>query len=139
MKTKVYLLCIISIGVLVSCNNDDTSSDSESILGTWNFVNVRGGLNPINVDYNLGDVIWTFEQNGDLSVENNIMSTGPEQIYSQFETGVYSYVTEINSGTQYLYVENSQEEKWLRNALAKVDPFNISWINEQELQLELAK
>jgi len=38
-----------------------------------------------------------------------------------------------------LYVENSQEEKWLRNALTKVDPFNISWINEQELQLELAK
>jgi len=38
-----------------------------------------------------------------------------------------------------LYVENSQEEKWLRNALTKVDPFNISWINEQDIHLELAK
>ena len=126
MKTKVYLLCIISIGVLVSCNNDDTSSDSESILGTWNFVNVRGGFNPINVDYNLGDVIWTFEQNGDLSVENNIMTTGPEQIYSQFETGVYSYATEINSGTQYLYVENSQIGSFIidGNTLLIDDGFN---------------
>jgi len=32
-----------------------------------------------------------------------------------------------------LYVKESQEEKWLRNALRKTDPKNISWIELEEI------
>tara|TARA_R110002051_G_scaffold71857_1_gene129811 strand:- start:2952 stop:4154 length:1203 start_codon:yes stop_codon:yes gene_type:complete len=38
-----------------------------------------------------------------------------------------------------LYVKDSQEEKWLNNALSKIDPFNITWTSEQELQLDIVQ
>ena len=109
MKTKILtLLFIIGIGLLNSCSSDDdnTTLPDESINGVWNLKNASFGLSPTTIDYNLGDVIWTFNQNATLIVENNIIT---EDIYSVgLESGTYDYEIEQNGNSQTLYINSDQ-------------------------------
>jgi len=43
----------------------------------------------------LGQVIWNFNRiNNVFIVENNILTTGPEDVYSGFDSGTYSFEIE---------------------------------------------
>jgi hypothetical protein len=124
MKFRVLALLIILIGLLSSCNNDDDNSLSqEGINGSWNLKNVTGGFIGVNIDYNQGDVIWTFNcQNNSLVVENNIITTGPEDIYAGLDTGSYSYIIEQNGDVETLFIDgNERGNIELQNNILKID------------------
>ena len=106
MKT-ISILAAMAVGTLfLSCNNDDDATPVESISGTWKMQNVSGGLQGINIDYQDGDVDWTFDTDSQtVRVENRILTTGPEDIYAGPETGSYPYEVEQLGQTQILYLD----------------------------------
>jgi len=111
MNTKVFtLLLFIGIGFFISCNgNDDSSTKEETISGIWNLKNVHGGLQGINIGYALGNVKWNFNlENNTLIVENNIVTTGPEDIYSGLDSGTYNFGIEQNGEIQTLFINDTK-------------------------------
>ena len=110
---KIILIVFISFGFLTCCNEEDNenpnTSENHAIHGSWNLTNVSGGLIGINIDYNLGEVIWTFnDNNNQLVIENNIMTAGPEDIYAGLDSGNYSYEIQELNGTETLYISNDE-------------------------------
>ena len=78
MKAKIFtLLMILGIGLISSCNNDDNSSQENTIGGTWYLTNVKGGYGGVvSTDYQKGDIKWDFKQTDNtLIIENNIERT----------------------------------------------------------------
>lgn len=90
---------------------DDTivmGTEEVTINGTWDLKNVSGGFAGIDVNYNQGDVLWTFNQDDNtLIVENNIMTTDPESTYARLESGTYTYEVEQNEGSQILLIDGN--------------------------------
>jgi len=106
MKTKLLVWLIIGVGFLSACKNDDLSPKKASINGIWNLKNVSGGFVGVDIDYTEGQVIWNFNPtNTTLIVEKNIVTTGPESIYSGLDNGTYSYEIKTNGDTQTLYID----------------------------------
>lgn len=87
-----------------SCENDENNLPQEkTIYGTWNLMNVRGGLASINKNYAKGDVKWTFNQiDSTLSVQNNIGNDNSFRLLS----GLYTFTIEQNGETQVLFANN---------------------------------
>jgi len=108
---KLSLLFFLGLVLFTGCSNDDDNSSQTKvpINGIWNLKNVNGGFSPINIDYNQGEVLWTFNQtNSMLIVENNILTTGPEDIYAGIDSGSYSYTIEIDGETQTLLIDGAE-------------------------------
>ena len=107
MKTISILAAIAAGTLFLSCNNDDDATPVESISGTWKIQNVSGGLQGVDIDYQEGDVDWTFDTDSQtVRVENRILTTGPEDIYAGPETGSYPYEVEQLGQTQILYLDD---------------------------------
>lgn len=107
MKNILLTLALISALVLcTSCKKDDDTTEPATISGNWNLKNVSGGFAGINIDYTPGEVIWTFNlETNILTVQNNIITTGPEDIYAGFDSGTYNFEIERNEDTQALLVD----------------------------------
>ncbi|MEO1253758.1 MAG: hypothetical protein AAFY41_02560 [Bacteroidota bacterium] len=67
----------------------------EQIQGSWNLINVSGGLAGINDSYNKGLIIWSFGENM-VEIENRSVD---ENYLDTFESGKYPYQI-INSNNQ---------------------------------------
>ena len=94
---------------LVFACSDDESNQTETLNGIWNLKNVSGGLAGINIDYNQGDVKWSFNlENNTLIVENNIITTGPEDIYAGLESGTYNIEITQSGEIQTLFINNTE-------------------------------
>ena len=108
---KNFLLPLLLISALVlstSCKkDDDDTNEPEFISGNWNLKNVSGGIAGVDIDYTPGEVIWNFNLETDvLTVQNNIITTGPEDTYAGFETGTYSFEIVVNGELQSLVVDD---------------------------------
>ena len=126
MKTRILTL-LISLAFLTSCSDNENDSLQrealEVITGTWNLKNVNGGLQGININYTLREVKWVFNsENNTLQIENNIASTGPEDIYAGLDSGTYNYTIQQNTDTQTLLI-NAQVRGViiLSNGILKID------------------
>lgn len=113
MKLHKLIVFIFSCFTLVNCCNDEDNSTQETpqnhaIHGSWNLTNVSGGFVGIDIDYTLGEVIYTFnDTNQQLHIENNILTTGPEDIYAGLDSGTYTYEIENNGETEMLYINQT--------------------------------
>ncbi len=107
MKKLIFINVIILF--LISCNNDDNGTIAEhSINGSWNLKNVSGGIVGVNLDYNAEQVIWTFnESKNSIEVKNNIITTGPKNIYSGLSTGSYTYEIKIDEEKEILHINEA--------------------------------
>lgn len=106
MKAQIFsLLIIIGIGFITSCSNiDDHLEPEKAIDGTWNLINKKGGLASFNIDYQKGDIKWTFsESNNTLIVVNNIGNENAFHLHS----GTYNFDIEQNGESQVLFVNDN--------------------------------
>jgi len=109
MKLKTLFFFVIILSFATSCNDDDESIPENGMSGTWKLKNVSGGLRGTNIDYNEGDVYWKFNlTDGILNVQNNILTTGPENIYSGLATGTYPYKIENENEIKILFIKGSR-------------------------------
>jgi hypothetical protein len=106
---KLSFLIILSLVFLTSCSNDDDSNQTETLNGIWNLKNVSGGLQGINIDYSQGEVKWNFNLgNNTLIIENNIITTGPKDIYAGLDSGTYNIRIEQNGNTETLFINDTE-------------------------------
>lgn len=109
MRHCLILLLLIGLTTTSSCKNDDDGTEN-SITGTWNLANVYGGFIPTNINYDQGEVIWTFNRsNSRLLIQNNIKTTGPEQIYSGPPSGTYNYEILLENQEEVLYIQDERQ------------------------------
>jgi hypothetical protein len=108
---KYFLLLSLLISALVlstSCKKDDDDTNEPTFIsGNWNLKNVSGGFAGIDIDYTAGQVVWNFNlETNILTVQNNIITSGPEDIYAGFETGTYTFEIVENGELQSLIVDD---------------------------------
>lgn len=85
--TLVFAVICMS---LISC--DKNNDELQALEGVWHLHNVSGGFAGVIIDYTEGEVMWDFDVDAkEVSITNNIESTGPEQIYAGPETGAYDF------------------------------------------------
>jgi hypothetical protein len=105
MKSRILVLTIMGFcGVIVSCNNELVQPTT--INGTWNLMNISGGLTGINNDYDQGIIKWIFDSHAlTLTVENNNFQN---TTYDGFVSGIYSYSILESVSNSYIIVENTE-------------------------------
>ncbi len=113
MKKLSILFTMSILAFLVGCTTSDEAliepSVNSSIGQTWTLHKVSGGLAGISITYPFGEVLWTFnEATNELTVVNNIVTAGPEDVYAGHETGVYPYHINIVSGDSVLFIDNME-------------------------------
>lgn len=110
MKVILKLLLACTFITFMACEKStETPANQITLGGNWNMKNVSGGLMGLNLDYNSGEVIWVFNSTTrELSVTNNISTTGPKSIYARYATGVYKFYTVTQNSLEYLYVDSTE-------------------------------
>ena len=106
-KKKIIATLFFVTLVFINCS-EDKEIDVPTILESWQLKNVYGGLQGLNIDYNSNDVKWTFDKSS-VTIINNIISTGPEQIHSGLSSGIYNYDVKTVSNKQVLYINNQKQ------------------------------
>ena len=114
MKTKILNLLLITVlTFLVSCDiNDDTTYQPPVINldGSWDLKKVYIPMTNTNIDYAVGEVNWQFDMKyNKVIIENNVMTTGPEDIYSGLESGGYDFSIQNVDGEAVLYVNGIRQ------------------------------
>jgi len=85
---KSFYVIILSI-LLFSCSSDDDSTRETTLQGTWNLVNVTGGIAGIDEDIERGMVVWDFNMtSGMVTITNNITDSTFD---TSLPSGTYSY------------------------------------------------
>lgn len=104
-KLKFFTLFILTF-LLLSCNSEDTA---ETLDGTWRLRTASAPEGSV-IDYTEGQVNWTFNQDSHrLTVQNNITSLGPENIFSGIASGTYNYNIVETDGNKILYIEGVEQ------------------------------
>lgn len=123
MKLKALAYSIIAL-MAMSCSQDP---EGNSINGSWKLTNATVTDGP-SLEYENGEVIWTFNENTKLlSVQNNIRTAGPENILSGLATGTYDYSITTEGDKSYLYVEGQEQGAFANtgiNLVISTDPQN---------------
>ncbi|WP_298539441.1 hypothetical protein [uncultured Aquimarina sp.] len=84
---KRFCLVLLSI-ILLSCSNDDDNS-VPTLQGTWNLVNVSGGITGLDEDIDRGAVVWDFDiTSGMVTIVNNSTTTSANTL---LVSGTYTY------------------------------------------------
>ena len=103
MKINLFIPLICFVLLLSSCSRtDDNLGNQEAINVPWSLKSTVGGLAGTNVNFNMGMVLWTFNDSSNtLTVINNNTNN---YVYDGLETGSYSYTMTTIDGLEYLIV-----------------------------------
>lgn len=105
MKTKSLYAIIVCAATMLSCSNDP---DERSLSGSWHLTNATTPEGT-NLNYTTGEVTWRFnENNHTLTVENSVLTLGPENTLAGPATGNYTFSVKQIDGIDYLYVDGDQ-------------------------------
>jgi hypothetical protein len=90
MKFKL-LIPLFCFFIFTSCSvnrGDDVPTEQNTVI-QWNLINVRGGVAGVNHNFELGEIIWVFDDsNGILSIENN---NTDDTLEDGFNSGNYTF------------------------------------------------
>ena len=90
---NLFLPCIVGF-LSISCADDDTMNRNGSeIFATWSLINYQCCLSP-SENYNQSEILWTFSNNGELSIAINTKLDENSQIPFQNSTTVAYTKTE---------------------------------------------
>lgn len=92
MKFKL-LIPLFCFFIFTSCsvnNNDNTPTEVTVIQ--WNLINVSGGVAGVDHDFELGEIIWVFDEfSGNLNIENN---NTDDSLEDGLDSGDYTFFLE---------------------------------------------
>ncbi|MGM5469371.1 hypothetical protein ACS386_03760 [Flavobacteriaceae bacterium LMO-SS05] len=91
MKPILFMLSVLLLTSVTSCHTKDDDSNADySLEGSWNLSHVSGGISGVDLSFDPGIILWTFNENtGMLTVVNN-----SESGFSMFQSGTYTYSIE---------------------------------------------
>ncbi len=89
MKKTILLLGII-LFTLTNCSTEGNSNNqpSQITITEWNLINVTGGIAGVDHDFEIGDIVWSFNNiNALLTVNNN---NTEDDLEDSLSTGSYN-------------------------------------------------
>ena len=102
MKFK-FLIVVFCVSIW-SCTVDNNNGSQTNYKVEWHLTAVSGGLSGVNETFNMGSVIWTFNEfTGVLTVVNNNEDTTKEDSY---DSGSYPYSIENLNSKLFLSVDD---------------------------------
>lgn len=88
---KIILLSLLPALLLTGCGNDDDAAPAENptgMVGKWNLVNQSGGFQGQDLNFETGDIVWTFNtETNKIAVVNNSDDANGMTV----ATGTYTY------------------------------------------------
>lgn len=111
MKALTILFSAALLTLSTGCRTSDEAlmnlEENNTLNHSWSLHRISGGFAGIDIMYPFGQVTWTFnESTGLLTVQNDIVTTGPEDVYAGHETGTYNYHINVINGDSVLFIEN---------------------------------
>ncbi|WP_299548426.1 hypothetical protein [Seonamhaeicola sp.] len=91
MKRKILILATIFL-TITSCNLSDDGNNEPTVITLyhWNLINVSGGLAGVDNDFEVGDIVWNYDQfTNKLYVEN---LNPDDMIEDGLDTGTYDFL-----------------------------------------------
>ena len=89
MKTKMYILSIFALTFIVGCFSDHNDT-KYGLEGQWNLTHIGGGISGMDISFDPGVIVWTFNENtGMVTIVNN-----SEGGFSTFQSGTYPFLIE---------------------------------------------
>lgn len=105
MKLNNLYAIAICCTVAASCSDD---ADERSLSGSWHLTNATTAEGT-SLSYTQGEVTWSFSENSKtLSVQNKVITLGPENTLAGPATGNYHFSVQREQGMDYLYVDGSR-------------------------------
>ena len=101
MRNIILLLMLACL--FTNCKK--TKESTASLEGTWDLVNLSGGIIGVDCNYDPGVITWTFDGDKIIVNDNNIstscMGVG-------LGTGSYSYSIFESNGGQFLFLDDAE-------------------------------
>ncbi len=117
MNTKVLTLMIISVlGFTMSCSKTDINNAQQeqqeapdvitvdTVDGLWNLKSIRGGIQGVESNYDLGQVVWDFD-NTTLTIHDNTTDNS-QNPYTGLGNGTYDFEIIESGGVQVLSINS---------------------------------
>lgn len=105
MKVK-FIFLLVFLAWCASCSDTDDTIPQDPLEGVWHLKNVYGGIQGIDLDYEVGDVVWNFAMDqSTLRVETTFLTTGPKSIYKGLDSGRYTLGFEKQDTTRTILIE----------------------------------
>ena len=96
MKTTAFLVSLLLLTSVSGCYSDHNDSTNYGLDGQWNLTHIGGGISGMDISFDPGEILWTFnESTGKVTIVNNSDSG-----FSSFPSGIYSFSIE-NTGDYY--------------------------------------
>jgi hypothetical protein len=106
MKVYGIIFSFVIMFFIMGCSTDNTHENSDVPSGTWNLINVSGGLAGIDNDFEKGKIVWNFNvKDSTLVVANN---DGSNSIYNGLATGTYTYSIHEGKDEFYLLINDKE-------------------------------
>ena len=103
MKRSLFVFSFTLLFLVTSCVKDRYDFD-DSLKGSWNLVQVNGGVTGLNEQIEPGNVSWTFDGSGEIIV-NNTVGVNEGGILG---SGKFAYNVIHSNGNTFLVIENNE-------------------------------
>jgi len=114
MNIKTSILCCLLL-FLISCEDEEENIDP--IIGSWNLIQLTGGLAGIDENYAPGDIVWTFSEDRLFIEGSSMFIPEGESSYLIAEYGDSLFLNRdyrVESPTQFFtYLEINDDEMTL--------------------------
>lgn len=106
IKNHTIFISVFLILFATSCSLDDNGDNvSEVTVTHWNLINVTGGIAGVDIDYEIGDITWDFDEiNRQVLVKNSI-GTASE---SSLPSGIYTYFVIQHENSLYITIDGEE-------------------------------
>jgi len=102
-----FTLLLFYVCLLTNCSLDNrkTIDNQEVTIIQWHLINVTGGFAGVDHDFEMGDIIWRFDNvNSALSVENN---NTDDTLEDSLDTGTYDQYFFEEDDKLFLFIDNN--------------------------------
>jgi hypothetical protein len=100
-KIVLYVFALVFTLSLLGCTVDNSGSNTTTRSAKWSLVRVTGGIAGIEVNLELGQITWIFDElNNNIIVEENV-----EGLSYGLPEGTYAYTIENINNAEFLFVD----------------------------------
>lgn len=100
----IAFCCLITLTNCSVNSNDD--STQQVFITYWHLRNVSGGIAGVDIDFELNDIVWNFDEiNGELMVNNTNTN---DAIEDGLNSGTYTFSVEQNETNRFLIIDSNE-------------------------------
>ena len=106
MKTNFFII-ISFVFILTNCTTSPINDGAQqNIIIQWHLINVKGGGAVVNNNFDYETIVWVFNPDGTITIENN---NTDESLEDSLDSGTYEYTIAEIDNISYIYFPDTDE------------------------------